>query len=117
MKSQILTYIAATCLFSALAFRSRRTRSTEERPAAEYYVFNLGAPGGGTIAMAASINDIGWVAGDAYQTGNTTDTPNSGSDLLSTLGLSADRTAPWLGRIKTSKERLRVSPKPEKPIR
>jgi len=39
----------------------------------KYFVFNLGAPGGGTIAMAASINNIGWIAGDAYQTGNASE--------------------------------------------
>jgi probable HAF family extracellular repeat protein len=39
----------------------------------KYYVFNLGDPGGGNVAAAASINNIGWIAGDAYQAGNTTE--------------------------------------------
>jgi probable HAF family extracellular repeat protein len=39
----------------------------------KYYVFNLGDPGGGNVAVAASINNIGWIAGDAYQAGNTTE--------------------------------------------
>lgn len=38
-----------------------------------YYVFNLGAPGGGTAAMAATINNIGWISGDAFQAGNTSE--------------------------------------------
>jgi len=38
-----------------------------------YYVFNLGDPGGGTSAAAASINNVGWIAGDALQVGNTTE--------------------------------------------
>jgi probable HAF family extracellular repeat protein len=38
-----------------------------------YYVFNLGDPGGGTGAAAASINNIGWIAGDALQAGNATE--------------------------------------------
>lgn len=38
-----------------------------------YYVFNLGAPGGGTAAMAATINNVGWISGDAFQAGNTSE--------------------------------------------
>jgi probable HAF family extracellular repeat protein len=35
-----------------------------------YYVFNLGDPGGGNVAAAASINNLGWIAGDSFETGN-----------------------------------------------
>ncbi|MFZ0537823.1 MAG: hypothetical protein WAM47_13200, partial [Candidatus Sulfotelmatobacter sp.] len=73
MKSPILIYFAATCLFSGLVFPLAAQDQPKNDQPSEYYVFNLGAPGGGTIAMASSINDIGWVAGDAYQTGNTTE--------------------------------------------
>lgn len=38
-----------------------------------YYVFNLGAPGGGNSAAASSINNIGWIAGDAVQSGGATE--------------------------------------------
>ncbi|HZU23690.1 MAG TPA: hypothetical protein VE998_12730 [Terriglobales bacterium] len=37
----------------------------------QYYVFNLGSPGGGTAAAAASINNLNWIAGAANQPGDT----------------------------------------------
>ena len=74
MKSRVLIRVTAVSLFATLMVSIRL--AAQDQPKAQpprYYVFNLGAPGGGTIAMAASINDIGWVAGDAYQAGNTTE--------------------------------------------
>lgn len=38
-----------------------------------YYVFNLGAPGGGNSAAASSINNLGWIAGDAVQSGGASE--------------------------------------------
>jgi probable HAF family extracellular repeat protein len=73
MKSPILIYISAACFFPALVFPLAAQDQPKNDELSEYYVFNLGAPGGGTIAMASSINNIGWVAGDVYQTGNTTE--------------------------------------------
>jgi probable HAF family extracellular repeat protein len=37
----------------------------------QYYVISLGDPLGGPSAAAASINNIGWIAGDAYLTATT----------------------------------------------
>jgi probable HAF family extracellular repeat protein len=73
MKSRILTCIAAMCLFSAVTFHLTAQDMQKDSHPPKYFVFNLGAPGGGTIAMAASINNIGWIAGDAYQTGNASE--------------------------------------------
>jgi probable HAF family extracellular repeat protein len=42
----------------------------EARQTRRYYVLNLGDPGGGNLAAAASINNIGWIAGEALQTGS-----------------------------------------------
>ncbi|HZW80860.1 MAG TPA: hypothetical protein VFF50_10335 [Candidatus Deferrimicrobiaceae bacterium] len=72
MESRILTYIAA-CLFCAVSFQLAAQDQAKDSQPANYYVFNLGAPGGGTIAMAASINNSGWTAGSASQTGNATE--------------------------------------------
>ncbi|HVI09239.1 MAG TPA: hypothetical protein VND65_13200 [Candidatus Binatia bacterium] len=38
-----------------------------------YYVFNLGDPGGGNVAAAASLNNSGWIAGDSFESGNTSE--------------------------------------------
>jgi probable HAF family extracellular repeat protein len=77
MQSRILTFMTAIALFAALAFPVRLAQAQEEQEKKDklpkYYVFNLGAPGGGTTAMAASINNIGWVAGAAYQPGDTSE--------------------------------------------
>jgi len=74
MKFRILIRITAVSLLATLMVSVRLAAQDQAKAQPpRYYVFNLGAPGGGTIAMAASINDIGWVAGDAYQTGNTTE--------------------------------------------
>lgn len=42
----------------------------QEQQPPRYYVFDLGDPGGGTVAAAASINNLGWIAGDSYENGN-----------------------------------------------
>jgi len=42
----------------------------QETQQPRYYVFNLGAPGGGNVAAAASINNLGWIAGNGNQPGD-----------------------------------------------
>lgn len=71
MKFRILTCIAAIGLL--LAVTPLAAQQWKNNPPSKFYVFNLGTPGGGTVAMAASINNVGWVAGDAYQAGNTSE--------------------------------------------
>lgn len=66
--STFITAIAAIFLFT-LSVRIARAQQAKQPP--RYYVFNLGDPGGGSAAAAASINNLGWIAGDALQPGNT----------------------------------------------
>jgi probable HAF family extracellular repeat protein len=73
MKPRILICITAMSLFFAGTFQLAAQDKQKSSQPTEYFVFNLGAPGGGTIAMAASINNLGWIAGVADQTGNTTE--------------------------------------------
>ena len=59
-----VTAIAAVC---TLSISIPISAAQEARQTLRYYVFNLGDPGGGNLAAAASINNIGWIAGDALQ--------------------------------------------------
>ena len=73
MQPRILTCITAMAVFAALASPlelAAQAPQKDSRPH-NYYVFNLGAPLGGTSAAAASLNNIGWLAGDAYPTATT----------------------------------------------
>src|ERR1700693_4212651 len=45
----------------------------QSKPMPRYYVFSLGGPGGGNGTAAASINNLGWIAGDAVQPGDLTE--------------------------------------------
>lgn len=56
------------CLILASALPLAAQDQKKQPP--QYYVFNLGAPGGGTIAAASSINNAGWTAGYAFQAGD-----------------------------------------------
>jgi probable HAF family extracellular repeat protein len=70
MRPKVLACTAITAI-SMLAMSVRLAEAQQERQQPpRYYVFNLGDPGGGNSAAAASINNIGWIAGDAFQTGN-----------------------------------------------
>ena len=67
MRSRILKYVTAAA-FAALAVAAAAQPPAHQPP--KYYVFNLGSPGGGTAAAAASLNNIGWIAGAANQPGD-----------------------------------------------
>lgn len=69
MRLKIWTYITATAAISALTLSLPAAAQSTKQPA-RYYVFNLGDPGGGNSAAAASINNVGWIAGDSVETGN-----------------------------------------------
>jgi probable HAF family extracellular repeat protein len=75
MRLRILTFLTAMVLVGITATPAQLAAQTQQKnhQAPKYYVFNLGAPGGGTSAAAASINRLGWIAGDALQTGNVTE--------------------------------------------
>jgi probable HAF family extracellular repeat protein len=68
-KRSYLTAIAAIAVL-AIPVRLAVAQQKSHQPP-NYFVFNLGVPGGGNTAAAASINNIGWAAGDSYQAGNT----------------------------------------------
>jgi probable HAF family extracellular repeat protein len=73
MRPKVLTCVIAIATISMLATSVRLARAQENPQPPRYYVFNLGDPGGGTAAAAASINNIGWIAGDALQRGNASE--------------------------------------------
>jgi probable HAF family extracellular repeat protein len=62
------TVIAAISIL-AISVQLAEAQRKQNQPG-KYYVFNLGDPGGGNSAAAASLNKIGWIAGDALQSGN-----------------------------------------------
>src|ERR1700674_683600 len=72
MQTRTLRYRAAFALFAALAVSggvAQVQQQTTQPP--NYYVINLGDPLGVPSAAAASINNIGWTAGDAFATADT----------------------------------------------
>jgi probable HAF family extracellular repeat protein len=65
-------YLAAIALFAVLAVSGGLAQV--EHPTSQltkYYVINLGDPLGVPSAAAASLNNIGWIAGDAFATADT----------------------------------------------
>jgi len=90
---------AAVLMLAGLCYPSGAKAQTAGKPLS-YYVFNLGAPGGGAAAMAATINHRGWIAGDAFQAGNTTEHAELwlGTAMdLGTLG-GSNSSIGWLNR-------------------
>jgi probable HAF family extracellular repeat protein len=74
MQSKVWTFVTAIAGFALLALPARFAEAQQKpHEPLSYYVFNLGDPGGGTSAAAASINNIGWIAGNAFQPGNSTE--------------------------------------------
>ncbi len=68
------SYVTAVAVIAVLMIPVRLVQAQhKDHEPPKYYVFSLGDPGGGNVAAAASINNIGWIAGDAYQAGNTTE--------------------------------------------
>jgi probable HAF family extracellular repeat protein len=71
MQQRLVTCVTIMTTISVLAISGQIAEAQQEtRPPTRYYVFNLGEPGGGNGAAAASINNIGWIAGNALQPGN-----------------------------------------------
>jgi probable HAF family extracellular repeat protein len=71
MQTRTLIYLATIALFGASVsggLAQAQQRTNEPR---NYYVINLGDPLGVPSAAAASINNIGWIAGDAFATATT----------------------------------------------
>ncbi|MGB6776736.1 MAG: hypothetical protein WBE45_20390, partial [Terriglobales bacterium] len=66
MQPRILTFIAAMALFAALVvpvrLAAQAPQKNQQQP--RYYVFNLGAPLGGS-AEGVGISNQGWVSGGA----------------------------------------------------
>jgi len=73
MRPKVLTCITAIAAISALTILVQFAEAQQAKQPPRYYVFRLGDPGGGNSAAAASINSLGWIAGDALQPGNTTE--------------------------------------------
>jgi probable HAF family extracellular repeat protein len=69
MRLKALTCVTAIVTLFTFTTSVARAQQPIHQPS-RYYVFNLGDPGGGSVAAAASINNIGWIAGDALQAGN-----------------------------------------------
>lgn len=68
------SYLTAVAAIAVLTSRVGLVAAGEKEPEPpHYYVISLGAPGGGATAAAASINNIGWIAGAAFQPGNSTE--------------------------------------------
>ena len=70
MQSRILRYTTAAVFAGVTLFAAAQPALHQP---SKYYVFNLGTPGGGTAAAAASINNIGWIAGDSNQSGDASE--------------------------------------------
>ncbi len=71
MRRNRLTQIIALATLSLTSVPLAGAQDAKQPP--RYYVFNLGDPGGGTVAAAASINNVGWIAGDSFESGNATE--------------------------------------------
>ena len=72
MRAKARAFFTAALTISTLAISlPLATAQQEKHQPPRYFVFNLGDPGGGNVAAAASINNLGWIAGDSYEAGNT----------------------------------------------
>ncbi len=71
MRRNRLTQIIALATLSLTSVPLAGAQDAKQPP--RYYVFNLGDPGGGTVAAAASTNNVGWIAGDSFESGNATE--------------------------------------------
>ena len=71
MRPKVLTFVTGIAAISLFTFSARMAQAQQVKQPPRYYVFNLGDPGGGSVAAAASINNLGWIAGDSWESGNT----------------------------------------------
>lgn len=75
MRPKVFTCVTAiTAIFTFVTLiQPAAAQDTNSSQPVRYYVFNLGDPGGGNTAMAASVNNIGWIAGDSFEPGNSSE--------------------------------------------
>lgn len=74
MKSRKLQFITAMTVFTAFALPAQLpAQSQPNNDMGSYVVVSLGVPLGGTSSQAASINNLGWVAGSSNLTGDATE--------------------------------------------
>ena len=72
MQTRKLTFLAATALFATVAVSTGLGQVEQQKiETRKYYVIDLGDPLGVPSAAAASINNIGWIAGNASATATT----------------------------------------------
>ena len=105
MQTRTLRYRAAFALFAALAVSggvAQTQQKTTQPP--NYYVINLGDPLGVPSAAAASINNIGWIAGDAFATASS-EHAELWVGFRLTWARSEGPTALWDGRTKMTEAR------------
>jgi len=70
MRRNVVTDFIVIAAISTLAISVPLATAQQAKQPPRYYVFNLGDPGAGTVAAAASINNLGWIAGDSWESGN-----------------------------------------------
>jgi uncharacterized membrane protein len=73
MRRNALTHLIVIVAISTLAISGPLATAQQARQMPRYYVFSLGDTGGGNGAAAASINNLGWIAGDTVQPGSLTE--------------------------------------------
>ena len=73
MKLKSSTCLIGIVLFAAVAAPLASAQTSPDNHQAQYRVFNLGAPLGGSFSNAAGVNDPGWTAGDSNLTGDNTE--------------------------------------------
>ena len=96
-KSKILALSIAVGVLAALTVSSVFAQSKQVSQPANYFLFNLGTPLGGTSSADSSINREGWISGGANLAGNATEHAVLwiGSELdLGTLG-GPNSTVAW----------------------
>jgi len=72
MKLTNLNWLIAIVVLVGPAAPLGRAQNQPARHEAQYRVFNLGAPLGGTFSAANAVNDLGWAAGYSNLTGDNT---------------------------------------------
>lgn len=70
MRRKALTTPIVIVAISILAISVSLATAQQAKQQPHYYVFNLGDPGGGLVAGASGINNLGWMVGYSWETGN-----------------------------------------------
>ena len=72
LKAATLGTVVVASAMMVISVQLAEAQRDEPHPP-RYYVINLGDPGGGNSAAAASINNLGWIAGNSSQTSNASE--------------------------------------------